>query len=512
MPGPEEFSTFEDFSPHELRCLCQAQAGLLRDQDQRLTEQSRLIERLRAELAEATAESRRLKRQLSRNSGNSSMPPSSDDALPGRERPAKTARDKKGKKEKKRRRGRQPGAPGSALGWAEPTEVVDHHPEGDCARCGACLADATDLGAVRSWQVTDVPLVAVTVTEHRLHAAECGCGRRATAPVPQGTPDARTSYGPNLPALLVYLIVVHAVPVERACQLVRDLTGVAPSTSFAHNALTRAAKALARPTQAIRERLVASPVAHFDETGLRVGAPGDQAQVWAAVTDRYTVYHLASRTGLAFKRWGIGVELRDTVIVHDNYPVYDNPEYLSSGVRHQLCVAHLLRHLTDAAQVYPGQRWPAVIANALQKLVHAHNEARDQGLPAIPTPVAKPLTAAYDRGVKRGLKALPHPRRGKPPECRHLLELLRDRRHDVLRFCHDTRVPPTNNQAERDLRPFKTQQKISGRLTSHDVTEHRLTIRGYVSTAIKHGERAITVLRDTFLGRPWIPPPITAGT
>ena len=51
-------------------------------------------------------------------------------------------------------------------------------------------------------------------------------------------------------------------------------------------------------------------------------------------------------------------------------------------------------------------------------------------------------------------------------KARLLLEVLRDRPADVLRFAHDLKVPPTSNQAERDLRPSKIQQKISGRLTS----------------------------------------------
>jgi Transposase IS66 family len=51
-----------------------------------------------------------------------------------------------------------------------------------------------------------------------------------------------------------------------------------------------------------------------------------------------------------------------------------------------------------------------------------------------------------------------------PGRC--LLEMLRDRLNDVVRFAYDLNVPPTSNQAERDLRPAKTQQKISGRLTS----------------------------------------------
>ncbi len=47
---------------------------------------------------------------------------------------------------------------------------------------------------------------------------------------------------------------------------------------------------------------------------------------------------------------------------------------------------------------------------------------------------------------------------------------------------------PSNNLSERGVRPLKTQQKISGRLTSDDVTQDRLDIRSYIDTARKHGQ------------------------
>jgi transposase len=90
-------------------------------------------------------------------------------------------------------------------------------------------------------------------------------------------------------------------------------------------------------------------------------------------------------------------------------------------------------------------------------------------------------------------------------KARLLLEVLRDRPDDVLRFLHDLKVPPTSNQAERDLRPSKIQQKISGRLTSVDRTRDRYTSLGYLSTAAKHGLNKITVLRDALTGQPWMP-------
>ena len=98
-----------------------------------------------------------------------------------------------------------------------------------------------------------------------------------------------------------------------------------------------------------------------------------------------------------------------------------------------------------------------------------------------------------------GAKAKQHP-------GRLLLECLKNREADVLRFLTDTAIPPTSNQAERDLRPAKTQQKISGRLRSEKTTRDRYAIRGYVSTAAKHGIAIFTAIYAALAGNPWIPP------
>jgi transposase len=94
----------------------------------------------------------------------------------------------------------------------------------------------------------------------------------------------------------------------------------------------------------------------------------------------------------------------------------------------------------------------------------------------------------------------------KQPPARHLLECLKHREADVLRFLTDITIPPTSDQAERDLRPARTQQKISGRLRSGTTTRDRYAIRGYASTAVKHGNAVFTAIRDALAGDPWIPP------
>ena len=477
--------------------------ALVRDQAARLESQAVEMDVLRTELE-------RIKRLISRNSGNSSMPPSADD-LPGRRRPVKPG---KGNGSTKRKRGKQAGAAGAHLPWLSDADVgvVDQRPEGTCDGCGTDLAEAVDMGVDQACQVTEVPLVTAKTTEYRMHQVRCSCGRAHVAqpPTAAGTANTRV-YGPDLRALAVYLLVFQHVPVERCVRLIADLTGATVSAGFVHKALARCAAILTGVMQTIKALITLAAVVHFDETTLRAGKAGIKQYVWSASTALYTFFALGRRTGKQFRAMNIGPDFHG-VAVHDRYVVYDSTDSFAIGARHQLCCSHLLRDLADAAETYPDAGWPVQCARALRGLIHASNIARAAGDPEIRPEHRDELIAELRHGVLVGLKDVP--RIGGPCDkqspARSLLEDLNTRRADVLRFCYDATIPPTNNLAERDLRPTKTQQKISGRLTSDDTTNNRLTIRAYISTAAKHGLDAMTVLRDTLTGNPWTPPATAA--
>ena len=465
-----------------------------------------MIAQQAAAIAELAAKVERLERLVSRNSGNSSFPPSMD-AQPGRKRP----RPKPGRRaEGSRGPGKQPGAPGGCLAWSpRPDERIPVFPHGACG-CGATLTSGGDLGVVACHQQVEIPLVSARVIQHDRHAVACGCGQvhLASAPPGAGAPGT-VSYGPNLQAWCVYLMAAHHVPVHRCAELVAALTGAKPSAGFVHGLLARAAAAIQPVTTLIRCLVIAAPAVCCDETPVRAGPGPAWRKRWllTAATPLLTYYTLApDRSVASFAAF----VLPDAagVVVHDRYLGYDHPR---AGVRtHQLCCAHLLRDLQDAAQTYPGARWPAQITTAVQGLIHAANQARARGLAAVPPTTAIPLIGAYRGAIAAGLADLAaRPGATRLHHRQHrqkLLEDLRDREQDVLRFVYDTRIPPTTNQAERDLRPAKTQEKISGRLRSADTTGHRYAIRGYLSTAAKHRTDVLTALRDALTGTPWMPP------
>jgi hypothetical protein len=108
--------------------------------------------------------------------------------------------------------------------------------------------------------------------------------------------------------------------------------------------------------------------------------------------------------------------------------------------------------------------------------------------------------------VRVGLAEHPRAPGRKQSKARNLLQRLRDREPEILRFATDLAVPFTNNGSERDLRPVKTQLKISGCHRATTGATAWLRIRGYISTVRKHGDDVLTALRDAINGNPWQPP------
>jgi hypothetical protein len=477
--------------------LIRDQAGVIAAQAERIAALEAVVSELREQLAAA-------ERAGSRNSGNSSMPPSSDD-LPGRRPPRKQRRAAERAETKKR--GKQPGSPGASMTWGVPDRTEDHFPQGACS-CGRDLAGAADLGVARSYQQEEIPAAAAERVQHDLHEACCACGRPHVAARPAGVPDSALSIGPRLRALAVYLVVFQHVPVERCRQLIADVTGAVVSDGFIHSCLARAASLAADVVALIRTLITAASVAGFDETTLRSGPAGARKYVHGAFTELYSAFWLGARSLEAMQDAGILPDFAG-IVVSDRYQ-----NYFSSRWEHvagnQPCLSHLLRDYEDCAETYPGAVWPVQAQRALRGMIHAWHAAREQGLTAIPADTLQPLAHEFGHAVLAGLASVPRtpgPKNStKQRPGRELLEFCKNRRDDVLRFTKDTSIWPTNNISERGVRPLKTQQKISGRLASDDVTQDRLDIRSYIDTARKHGKNAMDILHDLMLGRPWRPP------
>jgi transposase len=93
----------------------------------------------------------------------------------------------------------------------------------------------------------------------------------------------------------------------------------------------------------------------------------------------------------------------------------------------------------------------------------------------------------------------------KQSAARNLLDRLRKHQQAVFCFLEDLRVDFDNNQAERDLRMLKVQQKVSGCFRSLAGAQAFSRIRGYLSTLRKQGLPLLPALQATLSGHPLLP-------
>lgn len=431
--------------------------------------------------------------RLGKNSQNSSKPPSTDvfDKPPPR-----SLRRASGRKP-----GKQPGGAGFGLSMvANPDHVIDHVPN-ECVSCGADLGAAPVTG-VQTRQVFDLPPIQLMTVEHRAERRTCSCGVATSAGFPVEA-TAPACYGPGVAAVGAYLLGRQHLPVERAAEAMADCFGAPVSTGYLAGLLPAAADRLGGFVDAARSRLIGSEVAHFDETGGRVAAK--LRWIHVACTDALTLYHLASGRGKDSIDAGgvlpefIGVAVHDGLAAYRRYPV-----------EHALCAAHHLRELAGMAEA-TRQEWPTRIADLLVEIHVAVQDAKTRGKTTLPTRRLNAYRRRYDTLVTEGQRLNPPPprtgKRGRPAlgPAGSLLRRLEVYADDVLRFATDFRVPFDNNQAERDIRMVKLQQKISGGWRSEAGANAFLNVRSYLSTARKHNRAGLDVLRELFTGNTWIP-------
>jgi transposase len=450
-----------------------------------------MVADLTARLEQAMGRIAELEARLKQSSANSSKPPSSD----GMAKPApKSLRGRSG-----RGPGRPPGQPGVTLQQVADPDVVVRHVPSVCGGCGDDLADAVEVRMARR-QVFDIPEPTVVVTEHQIVTVACGCGHHTTAPAPAGA-TAPVCYGPRIAAIGVYLLHGQFLSVGRTADALRDLFGipVAPGTVACWVKRT-ALGIIEQVLPVIADRIAAAPVAHFDETGLRVDARLAWLHSASTPTDVLLTAH-PKRGTAAMDAVGV-LPVFTGVAVHDAWAPYDTYTQAS----HALCNAHVLRELvyvTDTAtdQVTALATQAITALRALKTLTDQRRADPDGTDDEAIARHAHHLRSAVILACQATAA-----RTGKLQRKHHALFVrLRDRREDYLRFVTDPRVSFDNNPAEQTIRMPKLRIKVSGCMRTLTGAQHFAAIRSYTATAVRHGHTMLDALIQAIQGNPWIP-------
>lgn len=439
-----------------------------------------------------------LKQQQALTSRNSSKPPSQDGYCKPK---PKSLRTRSGKKS-----GGQPGHPGHTLIPVENPDHVFVHFLKDCP-CG-CGSDLRNQPVLRheTRQVFDLPPQKLEVTEHRAEVKRCPrSGREVCAQWPKEV-TAPVQYGARFHAWLTYCNVQQLLPLDRIGQMSDDLFGHYVSAATIYAALHSADQALTAFQTAVVQQIKQVPVAHADESGVRV--MGTLHWLHSISTETLTWYGIHHKRGKeAIDFFGI-LPAYHGRLIHDCFQ-----SYFDLPCDHGLCNAHILRELTFLHEELQ-QPW----AGALHKLlIEMNDEVNDyKTLYASGLPFARQnhYCRRYRKHLRQGRAANPPLRlvavtkkrgRRKQTKTQNLLDRMERYEKEVLAFLFDFRVPFTNNLAEQDIRMIKVRQKISGAFRTLTGAQTFATIRSYCSTVRKCGQHIFPALVSAIEGNPFIP-------
>jgi transposase len=434
-----------------------------------------------------------LERRLVKDSHNSSKPPSSDTM--GRK--PHSQRKASGKKS-----GGQRGHAGHSLQMAEKPDTIVLHRRSECFQCQQPLEGVAGQ-IIECRQVQDLPVWRVVVSEHQIEQVTCPHCQQANRGTFPAEVNAPIQYGPGIRALGVYLHQYQLVPLQRTCEMLWELCGSEVSEGTLVRWEQQAAEVLCPTMEQIAQGVLLSPLQHGDETGVRLGGKLH----WLHVNSTHFLTHLAwhpKRGREALEAIGIwpryqGRSMRDRWASYDHY-----------GGLFCICGAHVVRDLTYEHE-QQGQTWAGELKELLLGMHQAACEWRKGGAARLPLLEREEWLIHYFDILARGFAAQPQPtleatpkRRGrqKQTSTKNLLDDLLRRADQLLAFLDDLSLPFTNNQAERDLRMVKVQQKIAGTFRSDAGITAFCRIRSYLSTMRKQGHVMLYALAAVFAGRP----------
>lgn len=451
------------------------------------------VESLLAQMAKMQAEIDELKSQVKRlTPQNSSVPPSTQHP---HARPTP-----KPKPKSKKKRGGQLGhrrVIRELVPIERCSEVIPLIPE-DCRRCGKGLT-GKDPEPIRH-QVWELPKIEPIIVEYQQHRLTCtGCGTSTCATLPAGVPTGQ--FGAKLLAFTGLLMGHFRQSKRRAALFLSDLLNMPCCPAATVKMQNRVSQALEQPYENLKSLLANEKQLCMDESPTKQA--NQKAWLWTAVASTFAVFAIfASRAATALPKL-LGDRFKG-IINCDRAKMYWRAERL------QWCWAHLKRDIQSLIDHHDHQvkRLGFDLMRSVEVMFIIWHKYKS-GLISWKTfqsqmrPIRKRVNSLLLRGVFSGNKRL-------VGMCRELHK----HRQWLWTFTQVEGIEPTNNAAERALRPaviyrklsFGTQSEKGSRFIERMLTVsetcrlQKRSVYEWLTAAVEaslHGRQAPSLLTET---------------
>jgi transposase len=358
--------------------------------------------------------------------------------------------------------------------------------------CRACHADLSAACGrlVKVNQITELPEAKAQVIEVRQYEVVCPECHRAQVEEPPAGLEMERAFGARLEATVVYYRQEQHMSYERTQKALLDLSGVEMSQGGIDEIMQRAGKQALQKGTALQEAVQQSAVIHCDETSSRVDGANWWEWVFCTVS---TVLHVI--------RFNRSVDVINEVMGQYRAEVWVSdcwgPQLKAPARERQLCLAHQLRNLQAVVEAYPLLFWPQAMQALFRAAIHLHHQ-RTQCSPQQFSAEITRIERLCNWLLLRSLS---------PPEAKKLQRRYLKYRQCLFVFLYRSDVEPTNNLAERALRPSVIHRKVTGGFRSEWGAKAYAALASVIDTAELSSIRAFDAIQSLF-GSPALPIPV----
>jgi len=432
------------------------------------------VDALRLQVDALQAEVRTLKDRLGTNSRNSSKPPFSD-PIHLKRQPPKLPSGKK--------RGGQPGHQRATRPLVPPHQLHDTITcKSACCTARGLALDGSDPQPTRH-QVAEVPPIRPEVVEYQVHRLTCArCGVATDGALPEGV--SRGSFGPRLRAMLSLFAGEFRLAKRPVQHLVKNFLGLDISLGMIAKHDRQTAIVLGPVDAQLAEAVRVAPWTHIDEPPWREA--NAKAWLWVGTGDQVTHFRISPKRDTQTARAILGDDPKKVALC-DRFSAY------GWMARKQWCWAHLRR---DFQAMIDRKDGGSAVGSSLLKwsdrLFWGWHRVADGELS---WEDFLRWTGSIRAGVWHDLNlglSCPSPKTA--ATCRHLLGGF----EHLWRFLAGEGVEPTNNPAERGLRPGVLWRKSSGGTASVWGSRFVSRLLGVVATCRQQGRDVLDFLTRCF--------------
>ena len=385
---------------------------------------------------------------------------------------------RRGRNRKKDQDKNNKGKPGQKVGHkglTRPYATPDRQVEVTMDRCPDC---GTDLGApfrIDSKIVEEIPEPQpIIVTEYKIAHYRCPCCRKEVAAKDPGCPH-EGKFGNNVIAQATLLKYEDRIPHRKIHDAMMRIFGLKISPATIFDLTRRAADAVRSEYDAILSKIRSAPILYVDETSIHV--QGERHWIWTFSTPSESFFVIRKSRGMKVLMEVLTRRFKGIIVCDGWKP------YARFTKRIQRCWAHLLRESKDIAEKFE-EAIP--LHNALKELYEILTEALENDPPP---EIRKTLWQLAREALRHWIM-----KEYSIEKVRKFIGKINNGFDYWFTFIINPGVEPTNNRAERALRPQVVLRKILGTLRNDKGTSIHERIMTTLATWEQRGQDILQML------------------